>query len=64
MALIKFFFKGGADKVFLKVVLRKFFKGGAEKVFATGSFWFSSAAQAAALSTINELEKRFGIKQN
>lgn len=33
--------------------------GGAEKVFATGSFWFSAAAQAAALATITELEKRF-----
>ena len=31
---------------------------GAEKVFATGSFWFSSAAQAAALATIVQLEKR------
>ena len=33
--------------------------GGAEKVFATGSFWFSAAAQAAALATICEIEKRF-----
>jgi len=36
---------------------------GAEKVFATGSFWFSSAAQAAALTTICELEKRNAIEE-
>lgn len=36
---------------------------GAEKVFATGSFWFSSAAQAAALATIVQLEKRNAIEQ-
>ena len=27
-------------------------RSGAEKVFATGSFWFSAAAQTAALSTL------------
>ena len=29
-------------------------RSGAEKVFATGSFWFSAAAQAAALATLKE----------
>ena len=32
---------------------------GAERVFATGSFWFSAAAQAAALTTLGELERRW-----
>ena len=27
-------------------------RSGSEKVFATGSFWFSAAAQAAALTTL------------
>ena len=29
-------------------------RSGAEKVFATGSFWFSAGAQAAALATLKE----------
>ena len=38
-------------------------QAGAEKVFATGSFWFSSCAMAAALATLEELEKRNVVEE-
>jgi glutamate-1-semialdehyde 2,1-aminomutase len=37
------------------------FRGGAERIFVTGSFWFSAAAMAAALATIDALGREDAV---